>query len=188
MPINTKPVLTSADRLEFQTFLEGAAANPDLCVIANRFPWQARMASEKLLTVAKEKKAPIRILTGAGRDCFYTPEYTAKLAECKKAGSPYIKILVWQPTANGISPSLLKLTTDGTVDLRITGTLKFSDKIPHFLLVDNYAFRQEASHTPFTKDTVFTDMEPQVPARIDFKDVETGKSLAALFDSLWGTA
>ena len=97
-----------------------------------------------------------------------------------------IQILVWQKTQEGISKQLLKLAEDGVIDVKVSGTDEYADRVPHFLLVGDDAFRQEAAHAPFTKQTRVTDTEPQVPARIDFCDPETGRSLAQIFNQLWG--
>jgi hypothetical protein len=180
-----KPVLTASDKLTFHAILEGIAANPKIATISNRYPWQARMAVEKLLTIAKDKKLPIRIITGRGPEGFYNEGCCGLLAACKKNGCS-IQILVWQKDSNGISPSLLKLAEDGVVSLRISGTDDNAGAIPHFLLVGDKAFRQEAGHNPFTNDTLFSETEPQVPARIDFEDPVTGKVLLEFFDKLWG--
>jgi hypothetical protein len=180
-----KPVITASDKVMFRTILEGVASRPAIATISNRFPWQARMAVEKLLIFAKEQKLPIRIISGRGPEGFYNDGCCDLLASCKKAGCN-IRIVVWQKDSNAISPSLLKLADEGTVSLHISGTDDRAEEIPHFLLVGDKAFRQEAGHKPFTSDTVFTETEPQVPARIDFGDPITGKVLLESFDKLWG--
>ena len=180
-----KPVLTSGEKIAFRAILEGAAANPNLCVIANRFPWQARLATEKLLELAQAQKLPIRILSGRCHEGFYTTDFANRLQACKNNGCN-IRVLVWQNSANCISPALVKLAEAGTIELRVSGTDQFESTVPHFFLVGENAFRQEAGHPPFTETTVFTDTEPQVPARIDFNDPQTGKVLSTLFEQLWG--
>lgn len=183
-----KPVLSSEDPGTFRAILEGAAGNPSLGVVANRFPWQSKMAFEKLLTIAKKKKANIRMLTGGGAEGFYDEQFGQRFRDCKKAGCASIRVLVWQKTEKGISPSLMALAQDGVIDLRISGTDEYADRVPHFLLVGEDAFRQEAAHSRFTSQTVFTETDPQIPARIDFGDAETGKTLASNFDEIWGAA
>jgi hypothetical protein len=184
--MQNKPVLGSEDRGIFKAILEGAAANPSIGVIANRYPWQTRMAMCKLLDVAKQKLLPVRLLTGSCPESFYDEALASQMRECKKAGSPFIRVLVWQENAEGISPSLSSLAADGTIELRVSGTNMLADKIAHFLLVGDQAFRQEAAHPPFACDLVFTDTAPTVPARIDFDDKETAKTLSEMFDSIWG--
>jgi hypothetical protein len=78
------------------------------------------------------------------------------------------------------------LAESGIVEIRVSGTTDFETKVPHFLLIGENAFRQEAGHKPFTETTEFTDMEPQVSARIDFNDPATGKLLGEMFENLWG--
>lgn len=182
--MKTKPIIGSPDRDTFRAILEGAALNPQLGVISNRFPWQARMASEKLLEVAALKRLPVRILSGGGAENFYTGQFATALRACK-THVPWIKILVWQRNAEGLAPCLKSLAEDGTVELRISGTEELSDHVPHFLLVGDRAFRQEATHRPFSKHTKFSDIDPEVPARIDFDDLESGKTLENIFDTLW---
>lgn len=184
----SKPVLSSSDRATFRAMLEGAASNPELGVVSNRFPWQSRMAFEKLLDVAKKNKSSIRILSGSCHEGYYKEDLVKKITECKQAGCPNIRILVWQKSPDSICPALLKLAENDTIELRISGTDDFADTVPHFLLVGENAFRQEAGHPPFTSQTKFTDVEPQVPARIDFNDPVTGKTLTGIFDKFWGTA
>lgn len=184
----SKPVLSSSDKATFRAMLAGAAANPDVGVVSNRFPWQSKMAFEKLLDVAKAKKEGIRILSGSCHEGYYKEDLVKKFTECKEAGCPFIRILVWQKTPDGICPDLIKLAVDDTIDLRISGTDDYAATVPHFLLVGENAFRQEAGHLPFTSQTVFTELEPEVPARIDFNDPVTGKTLSGIFDKFWGTA
>jgi hypothetical protein len=181
-----KPVLSSEDKATFRAILEGAAAAPDLGVIANRYPWHSKMAIEKLLDFAKLHKLPIRIISGGGPEGFYDESIAKQFRDCKQAGCKPIQILVWQKDTNEISPALLSLANANVIDLRISGTDDYADKITHFLLVGDKAFRQEAAHPRFGKHTVFSDNEPQLPARIDFSDPEAGKSLLSTFSQLWG--
>ena len=184
----SKPVLSSGDKGTFRAILEGAAARPEFGVISNRFPWQAKMASVKLLGVAEVKKLPIRMLSGRCPEGFYTKDFCDKLVACKEAGVSLIRVMVWQKDAIGISPELLTLASSGTIELKVSGTDDGAASVPHFLLVGNNAFRQEAGHTPFTAQTIITDTDPQVPARIDFDDPVTGGKLCKFFDDLWAKA
>ena len=184
-----KRVLTSEDRAVFPVLLEGAAADPSLAVIANRFPWQTKMAIDKLLEVAvKRRNAPIRLLTGGGPEGFYDERLAARFRTCKEHGSPFIRVLVWQKSAEGISQALLNLVADKTIELRVSGTDQYADEVPHFLLIGDDAYRQEAAHPRFTCSTVFGESEPQIPARIDFGDPEGGQVLKSVFDQVWGPA
>jgi hypothetical protein len=185
--IPSKPVLTSSDKVAFSAILEGAAANPTLCVIANRYPWQARIAAHKLLQIARYGSLPIRVLSGRCHEGFYDKDFAAQLQDCKDNGC-VVRILVWQASPECISPDLIKLSETGVIELRLSGTEDFENEVPHFMLVGDSAFRQEAGHPPFNKNTTFSDDEPQVPARIDFNDPATGKVLSAMFDNLWGAA
>lgn len=182
----TKPVLTSEDRDTFRAILEGCASTPSIGVIANRFPWQSKMALQKLLDVAEREKAPIRMLSGGGLENFYDEQIAERLGKCKAAGCPFIRVLVWQKEASGVSSALLKLGESDAIELRISGTDEFAERIPHFLLVGEHAFRQEATHARFTSSTKLSDVEPEIPARIDFDDTESGSSLARSFDKIWG--
>jgi hypothetical protein len=183
--MNKKQVLTSDDRATYRAILEGVAAIPGLGVIANRFPWQSRMAIEKLLDFALQHKLRVSILSGGGPEGFYDESLAKKLRECKSAGCQPIRILIWQKDTADISPALMGLSEAGAIDLRISGTDEFADRIPHFVLVGDQAFRQEAAHRRFAKETVFTETDPQIPARIDFHDKETGERLQKTFDRLW---
>ena len=183
--MGNKAVLGSEDRGVFNAILGGAAANPKIGVIANRFPWQTRMAMVKLLSLAKQDKLPIRLLTGSCPESFYDDTVIAQIRDCTQAGCPFVRVLVWQENSKGISPSLAALAEANEIELRVSGTNKFADKIPHFLLVGDRAFRQEAAHPPFNRNVVFTETEPSVPARIDFDDQATAKTLAEMFDAVW---
>ncbi len=185
----SKPVLSSSDKATFRAMLAGAASNPDVGVVSNRYPWQSKMAFEKLLDVAKTKKEGIRILSGSCHEGYYKEDLVKKFTECKDAGCPFIRILVWQKSADGICPALLKLAEDDTIDLRISGTDDFASTVPHFLLVGENAFSSRSWTSAFlTSQTTFTETEPQVPARIDFNDPVTGKTLTGIFVKFWGTA
>lgn len=183
-----KPVLTSEDPDTFRAILEGAACTPSIAVIGNRFPWQSRMASEKLLDVAAKRQETVRMLSGGGPEGFYNDGFTVKLKACKDAGCPFIRVMVWQKDDANVSKALRALAGQGVIELRVSGTDEFAERIPHFLLVGKNAYRQEATHERFTCKTRFTDMEPKVPARIDFDDKETGAELAAIFDDFWSIA
>ncbi len=183
--MGNKAVLGSEDRGVFNAILEGASANPQIGVIANRFPWQTKMAMSKLLNLAKRDKLPVRLLTGSCPESFYDESLISQIRDCKQAGCSSIRVLVWQESAKGISPSLAALADTGEIELRVSGTNKFADKIPHFLLVGDRAFRQEAAHPPFNRNVVFTETEPSVPARIDFDDQATATTLAQMFDAVW---
>jgi hypothetical protein len=180
-----KPVLTASDKLMFRAILEGVAAFPSLAVVSNRYPWQAKLAVEKLLSLAAERKLPVRIVSGRGPEGFYNDGCCTLLAACKKSGCD-VRVLIWQKDSDGISPALTRLADNGLISLRISGTDDDAGEIPHFILVGDRAFRQEAGHPPFTENTVLTETEPQVPARIDFDDSTTGKVLLDFFDKLWG--
>jgi hypothetical protein len=182
-----KPVLTASDKLTYRAILAGVATSPNIATVANRYPWQAKMAVEKLLDFASEKRLSIRIVSGRAPEGFYNDGCCALLEKCKKSGCS-IRVLIWQKEPDGISSSLMKLADAGILSLRISGTDDNASIIPHFLLVGDRAFRQEAGHPPFTNSTTFTDTEPQVPARIDFDDSSTGKVLMEFFDKLWGAA
>lgn len=165
--------------------LEGVAANPGVGTVSNRFPWQARMAVERLLDYAKDHKLDVRVLSGKCPEGFYNEKIANKLTECSHEGCK-IKVLVWQKDTTGIAPTLLKLSEAGAIDLRISATDNFANAVPHFLIAGEKAFRQEAAHPPFTDKTSFSETEPQVPARIDFDDPATGKVLVDFFDKVWG--
>jgi hypothetical protein len=180
-----KRVLSASSKEEFAAFLEAAARHPELFVLSNRYPWQARMAADRLLDLAAEKKMEVRILSGQCHEGFYNQDFATKLHRCFAAGCR-VRILVWQQSFDGISAKLIEMAKDKQIDLKVSGTNEYASSIPHFLLIGESAFRQEAGHDPFTAQTKFNEIEPQVPARIDFNDPEAGKVLAGLFDTFWG--
>lgn len=181
-----KPVLSSTDRDEYRAFLEGIAANPDIGILANRFPWQAAMATERLLQHAFQHQLPIRILSGSAPEGFYGDNCAKQFVGCRDVGCTPIRVLVWQETEDGIAPALAALADNGVIELKVPKTA--ANSVPHFLLVGDKAFRQEATHPRFDRRTKFTAMEPEVPARIDFGDERTGLVLKSFFDTLWEQA
>jgi hypothetical protein len=183
-----KPVFTHTDREVFRGLIEAVAARPEIGIISNRLPWQAKMVLEKLLEIAKAGQKEIRLLSGFCPQGFYDNNFAGRLADCKDAGCPSIRVLIWQKDQETIPPAFRKILDEGKIELRVSGTDAHATEVPHFLLVGESAFRQEAGHAPFTKDTVITDFEPPVPARADFNDPVTGKSLKEIFDKFWGPA
>lgn len=180
----SKPILRSDSRETFRTLLEGVASKPELGTLMNRFPWQSRLATERLLQYARSTQKPIRILSGSAPEGFYDQAMVKELEACKAAGCT-IQILIWQKDATGISDGLMNLFETDTIDLLVSGTDEAYEKVPHFLLVGDSAFRQEAPHKRFESGILFSENSPEVPARIDFDDPVTGKKLRDLFDGVW---
>ncbi len=59
-----------------------------------------------------------------------------------------------------------------------------AEHLPHFILVGDRAYRQEAVHKDLM-DQPFDDFSPEVPARINFDDPEGLKEQSDLFDTVW---
>lgn len=157
--------------------------------IANRFPWQTKLAILELLTHAYEAKAKtIFILTGTATEGFYGAEIAEKLRACMEADTK-VYILVWNDRDRAAPGLLNALKTKFPERLytALAGTRTAGEQISHFLLVDESAYRLEQPHSYFD-ESVFDDVSPETPARICFNDRKGGAVLANMFRSLWNAA
>lgn len=177
-------VIGTKEPAEYDRMLRDAREQRQQVQIANRFPWQTRLATRHLLEAAKERIESIRILAGTGGPNFFTEEMISLLRNCADAGCA-IRMLVWQPDLNTVASGIKELYTEGKLRLLPSGTKKFGATIPHFLLVGEDAYRQEAGHEEFDPAKPFTETEPEIPARISFNDPENALRLVGMFESLW---
>jgi len=180
-------VIGTMDREEYDRMLRDAREQKQRVQIANRVPWQTRLATRHLLEAAKERVETIRILAGTGGQNFFTEEMVGLLRNCADAGCS-IRMLVWQPDLNTVSDGIKQLYTEGKLRLLPSGTKKFAATMPHFLLVGEDTYRQEAGHEEFDPAKPFTDDYPEIPARISFNDPDNALRLVGMFESLWNAA
>lgn len=169
--------------------MEMAAREDSSQLLGNRFPWQTRIAVEQLLKKAAETNQDVCLLSGSAPEGFFNEQIIGLLNKCLASGCR-IKIVAWSETEDVIAPALKTWARENrlkNVELRFSGTKKLEDRIPHFLLVGDKAYRQESPHASF-QDVSFTESTPQIPARICFNDPETGASLKSLFEDAWGVS
>lgn len=180
-------VIGSEDPKRYEEILRDASEQKQEVLIANRFPWQTRMATKSLLDHARNSHEPVSILAGTGGQNFFDDEMARSLRNCADAGCE-IRMLVWQPDESTIAPAVKELRGQGKITLRLSGTKKFSTTLPHFLLVGEDAYRQEAGHPEFPPDMKFDDTSPDIPARISFNDPMDGLRLKGMFETFWQAA
>jgi hypothetical protein len=180
--------VTAQDREEYRRRLRNARENGKSEPLPNLRPWQCKMAVEELVMLAKTLQADarktgtsvcIRILTGVCPGHVYgNADFRTFLSDGGE-----IKILVWNENSSVSNP--LKILSDiypKQVHFVYARQPIQSAPINHFLVVGKNAYRLEAIHE---KSTIFTDMEPTIPARINFNDPEGAARLVDGFDSLW---
>ena len=97
-----------------------------------------------------------------------------------------IQILVWGSNPLRCGKILRSLVESyPSVEMRYSGTDNLSGRLPHFVLVDEQAYRLEAAHPAFPETTVFSETSPEIPARICFNDPDGATQLRKSFESLW---
>jgi hypothetical protein len=153
--------------------------------IANCYPWQTRLATLELLEMAKRDSSEVRILTGTATEDFYCNEVTNRLEECLVEDC-VVKVMVWNESERLAGRTLRNLHDrhPGLFQLEYAGTRNRGAEIPHFLLVDESAYRVEHPHEYF-ENVKMSDTSPETKARICFNDVASGKVLKHFFDQLW---
>lgn len=132
--VGAMKVIGTMDPQEYDRMLRDAKEQRQAVQIANRFPWQTRLATRHLLEAAKERVEPIRILAGTGGANFFNEAMVNLLRDCADAGCG-IRMLVWQQDLNTVADGIKQLSTEGKLRLLASGTKKFAVTIPHFLLV-----------------------------------------------------
>jgi len=169
---------------DYEASMETARTAKGRAVRGNRFPFQTRIAVKNLLLKAQESGSDLRILTGCLPDGFYNSEFIKQLVPCLEAGSD-AKVLVWN-TKRGATPDEFKKLCEkyDNIQIRRVDGPDASTAIPHMLLVGGEHFRLEQPHGSFD-DEEFTELSPEIPAKIVFNDREKCKELQALFDLGW---
>ena len=128
----------------------------------------------------------MHISCGGLPDGFYDTDLVSLFTACLKAGCE-IKIAVWNDTISVISKELRKLAAEQTERFHLYWSShkgEIFNHLPHFLVVGDCAYRQEAVHDDLST-AKWDEFSPEVPARIDFGDTEGAKSLLELFKHVW---
>ncbi len=189
-PIDLDPVsvLGSEYPGEYQRILKRARKKSDKRPIANRYPWQSRLAIRNLFEYAAENKHPICMLTGTGGDHHFIPEVIRSLKMALEEGCE-CRILVWQEDDAKTSQKLLNLRSEfNNLKIRFSGTSELGDELAHFQVSGNDAYRVEAAHSEIKDPDCVSDYEPSFPARIHFSDERGARRLINFFESLWSIA
>lgn len=174
---------------KFEQIIQNAERYEQEILIANRFPWQSRIAIVQLLSFANRKVEPVRVITGSCPATFYK-KLLPNFETCLESGCS-IKLLVWKEKKEEVLSLFSSLCEryPAQLALRFSGTTEHSSIIPHFMVVGESAYRQEAAgHEDF--DDCDDDFEnaPEVPARISFNDPKGAVQLIGLFEALWDFA
>ncbi len=176
-------ILGSTDRKEYQDILRQACENRTTDKIANRYPWQTRCCHRELLGLAERDRLNVRFCCGTGSEKFFNDEMITLLQRCADAKCK-IEMVIWNSDTSQIAPGLLDLARKGAVTLVYSGTREMGEEIPHFLLVGDNAYRVEAPHPYFGPDQLFTDVSPEIPAKICFNDRQQIPELNRLFKDM----
>jgi len=168
---------------DYLQLLETAAANSSSETIGNRFPWQTKLSTQILLKVAADNGLDVRILSGGPKDFFWDTDRVKGLEKCLEKGCQ-VRVLVWYRDEAAVGSRLPKIAKkQPKLQIRWSGKDLFGP-LPHFLLVDENAYRVEAIHGDLTGEE-FTEVSPEIPARICFNDPVGGKKQRQFFDNLW---
>ena len=171
---------------EFAAKLHENRASNVAATISNCFPWQTKLATLELLSLAADRKHCVRILSGTATEQFYGDAVFEAIRQCAIAGCE-IRVLIWNDNShvsaqNSILEKLLSLS--GLIKIALSGTREHGEKLAHLLLVGTVAYRLEAPHK-YMDDAILDDVSPETRAKICFNDPSGGKELEEFFDTLW---
>ena len=181
-------VLGSEYEDEYLRILKRARTKVDQRPIANRYPWQSRLAISNLFKYAEENKLPICMLTGTGGEHHFVHEVLESLKLALEKGCE-CRILIWQPDNSKTSDELMKLGSQfENLEIRFSGTSELGDQLAHFQVSGVDAYRLEAAHPEIENPSEVNKNEPSFPARIHFSDERGANRLLNFFNSLWSIA
>lgn len=180
-------------RDDYRRLLREFKDNRSSAPIANRYPWQSKMAMAELLSFAASLRAvDVRLITGTGEDYIYRGEVAGQFRAAAEVGCA-IKILICLKPLAGSASVLKNLARDlpDNVELKTLPQGPSWEDLPHFLSVDEQAYRLETPHRPF-KDREFSDISPETVAQIRFKEDPSETRIVPLlnrvFDNAWSRA
>lgn len=160
--------------------------------IPNEYPWNARIAIDELAKFAsslqQRSSLPqyVRIFTGTLSYSVYDDNWQKELLEFMNAGG-HTRVLFWN-SFNTVQGSLAKLSpairSHSKFAVRCSGSREIGERLNHFLVVGDQAFRNEAPHPYFEACTV-SDTSPEVPSRICFFNKAEATRLVSFFDKVW---
>lgn len=175
-------------QLVLRRFRERRNPNP----IPNRFPWQSRIAMEELTQLAIENlkssgTETIRILTSRFPwEVYGQVPLRSSLEEFLKLGGQ-VRVLIWTESLDRneiLLEALQSCAIENGLRYLVSGTEEGGEELHHMFVVGESAYRFEAPHVSF-KNVEFSELSPEVPARISFNDAETASHLIGYFEKLW---
>jgi hypothetical protein len=189
-----KEAALDAAKADYTKILKSARARRSSDPIPNLYPWHCELAVRELIEFGLELHrtksinggfATIRILTGSCPNHVYGRDATKLFDEFANSGG-HIRALVWSESIDAERNAMCQLAKKypKTVEVRVSRISDNADKIFHFFEVDGEAYRLEAPHKPVSAHE-FSDIYPEIPARICFNDPKTGSMLRAMFDKIW---
>jgi len=179
------------EKERYREVLRESWKKPSQNVIPNLYPWHSREATKQLFEYATSGRRLgthgkiVRILTGSLPDYVYDDVMYDKIRKYVETDGQ-VRILVWNTTMDDVGGGDLHDLCSGTKRLSIclSGTKDLSDELPHFVVVDDSAFRLENPHESVSQSDV-SETSPRTPAMICFDNTGTGSKLSKMFDSLW---
>ncbi len=176
---------------DYESVLIRARTHHSPEAVTNLYPWHAERAVVQLMKHANDNSQAtsartVRLISGSCPNFVYGGEAYDEFEKFAENGGT-VKILVWGRSNSEERSRLTRLQEEfpQNVELRKSDSDELVGEIPHFLLVDNDAYRFEVPHPPHTAATGFEALDPPVPARICFNDSDYGARLLSLFNGLW---
>lgn len=178
-------LISEATIKSYKETVQRARKQKSSMAIANRYPWHGQIAMRELLKLATSSCAAraaddpctVRLLTGSFPVAVYG-RLLSDFEEFVSAGGR-LKVFAWHEQLH-----LGSFASLDQVESRHSGTSESGDKLNHFMLIDDFAYRYEAPHGPF-QSSEFNELSPPVPARICFNDPTGGAQLLNFFNDLW---
>lgn len=173
---------------DYESVLIRARKHQSAEAVTNLYPWHAERAVVQLMKLANDNSQDtssrvVRLISGSCPNFVYGGEAYDEFEKFAENGGA-VKVLVWGRSNSEERSRLTKLQEEfpQNIEMRKSDSDELVGEIPHFLLVDDNAYRFEVPH-PAAAD--FKALEPPVPARICFNDSAYGKRLLSLFNGLW---
>ncbi|MEZ6067172.1 MAG: hypothetical protein R3B90_16060 [Planctomycetaceae bacterium] len=183
----------------YENWLSLERSNRSNIAIPNELPWHSKAAVLELARYATELQQErhadnevtndganviVRLLTGSLTACVYDENLCREVERFLHDGGS-VRIIVWnKELGSTLHECQSRLLANPKVEVRLSGTCLFGDKMNHFIVVDNLGYRREAPHPYYPADD-FTLTSPEIPAQICFNDEVGAAKMIAFFDGLW---
>lgn len=185
---------SSAEVAWYEAWLRESSETESEITLPNDCPWHSRAAIRELMRHAVSKQE--RVGNGPAAVAIPVIHFTATLTEYVyndtwlRLASKFLRdggqmrILVWNQDVPESLHRLRCLQNERNLEIRCSGTDALGDKLNHFMVVGDRAFRKEAPHKKFPIDA-FSDVEPKISAQICFNDKRDANELVEFFETLW---